>query len=210
MFKLQNCDSVRSTLKCFLVLFACLAITTVNAEEVDGSILTPISSSSVGGYVWNSSVWQFSGYQSVFQASLMPAGPGGVEAVGVGVFFIPANIETERVTVGFGVAVDTQDMEWAEGRISGGGTAWAFDLGPATFRDGVTFYSGTTDMVTHQLEDVIAGRTQFEIINRPFYDSLQGEIAAVPEPPLTVLLAFGMIVLAIPRLGSFLKKKLGN
>lgn len=170
-------------------------------------MVSPLSGTSVSGYSWNSPVWQFSGYQSVFQANLMPPYSGGFEAAGVGVFFIPANIETEWVTVSFGVAVDTQDMEWAEGRISGGGTAWAFNLGPATFMDGVTFYRGTTDMVTHQIEDIIAGRTQFEIINRPHYDHLQGTIAAVPEPSLVALLAIGMLMLTIPRFGTVLRKK---
>ena len=197
----MNKSFYRFAILCFFVF------TTANAEEANGGIVSPLAGTSVSTYSWNSPVWQFSGYQSVFQANLMPPYSGSFEAAGLGVFFIPANIETDWVTVSFGVAVDTQDMEWAEGRISGGGTAWAFNLGPATFQDGVTLYRGTTDMVPHQIEDIIAGRTQFEIINRPDYDHLQGAIAAVPEPPWIALMAIGLLMLTIPRFGSVLRKQ---
>jgi hypothetical protein len=134
--------------------------------------------------------------QGTLEATLLPYGPSGPPLLAYATFYTPdTNTSGFSFPVFFQVTVNSDQAVIDTGRIFGGGTAWPFDLGTPMIVNGSMFFSGSTGMATHQIDDMLAGRTELEIFDGiAFASYLRGPLLPVPEPGSTALLTVGLVV----------------
>ena len=145
--------------------------------------------------------------QGTLYATLLPSGPGVPPLAGTATIYTPdTNGSGFFFPVLFLVTINTNDTPIDTGRIFGGGTAWAFDLGSPTIIDNSTIFSVTSNMAVFQIDDMLAGRTELETLDEPDNSTyLSGQVAAVPEPTDRSLILTGMAVVFFWRRSSLLQ-----
>ena len=140
--------------------------------------------------------------QDTLAANLSGVDTNNLSLSGSTLFFVP-NLSDPLgplYTVSFEITINGNDVLFTTGRVFGGGTAWAFDLGPASQEDETTLFSGATDMTASQIHDMLDGATSFELVDEINQsDHLQGNILPIPEPQTWVLLLIGPVLLALRR-----------
>ena len=138
--------------------------------------------------------------QGTLETSLLPYGPSAPPLAGFANIYTPnTNSGGIFFPVTFQVTINSDQEVFDTGRIAGGGTAWVFGLGSPTISNGSMFFSGTTSMQAFQINDMLAGRTEFEISNENFTSYLRGSLVPVPEPRTTALFAVGLVAACLRR-----------
>ncbi len=153
-------------------------------------------------FVWIfSSLATLSHAQGTLYATLLPSGPGVPPLAGTATIYTPDTNGTGLLfPVLFLITINTNDTPINTGRIFGGSTAWAFDLGTPTVSGNTTTFSATSKMAAFQIDDMLAGRTELETLDEPDYSTdISGQVTAVPEPTDRSLILAGMAVVFLSR-----------
>lgn len=180
-------------------LFVASAALPLRADEAKENVMSAVSGTTISGYVSTSAIWKFGTGVSEVQSPLLPLSTVNSDTIGTGLFYIPANYDSGAVSVVFGIAVSTQDVGWSEGHLFDGNTEWTFNLGTGTFQNGATYYVGSTDMTTAQVQSMLAGNAEFEISSDTPAAVLQGNLVAVPEPSTVALMVSGVAAALLAR-----------
>jgi hypothetical protein len=136
--------------------------------------------------------------QGTLRADLYPYAPSFPPLGGFAVVYVPSLDgvdENTPLVVSYSITVNSTNIlfgPFSQARIAGGSTAWAWVLNSPERQELGTIFTGTTEMITFQIRDMLAGVTTFEFVNGDM-DYLRGPLVVVPEPCCVVIFGIGLI-----------------
>ena len=143
----------------------------------------------------------FSFAQGTLEAILSPLGPSVPPLAGYALVSTPDTSGAGPLyPVAFQININSDQSVFTTGRFFGGSTAWPFSLGSPAVLNGSMSFSGETDMTATQIGDMLAGRTQLEVLDEVNFSSyLVGPVTSVPEPGSATLFVVGLFFIHLRR-----------